>query len=368
MAKEFTPRYEETEGTVRDRMLGRISDEWRKEPGDFIYDSVAPTPLEVVQLQVNQDSILKSAFAQYSEDEDLDEHLYHVGLTRMEATPNQRKLFIEADAGVIIPKDYTASVVILDMEGNPLEFTTDSTITFEVPGTKTVELTCLSLGSITNVPNGSEFILLPPIPGVRTITDGGTTIPARDRESNESALIRYEYRVQHPDTGGNKYDYSRWSSEVPGVGNTKVIPRWNGPLTVKVIVVDAEQKPATPELIADVQSYLDPGSQGLGEGKAPMGAQVTVAAATNFAVNIEANVTYIDGTDPATVKASFQASVTKYLRTLVFTGYAVSYNKVTALLGTRDDVINFTGLTINGVNTDLDVPSDGVATLGTVTI
>ena len=34
---------------------------------------------------------------------------------------------------------------------------------------------------------------------------------------------------------GNKYHYREWALEVTGVGDAKIFPRYNGPLSIKVV-------------------------------------------------------------------------------------------------------------------------------------
>jgi uncharacterized phage protein gp47/JayE len=364
----FTPVFEEAEAAIKERMLNRVSDDWRKEPGDFIHDAVAPSPLEVKQLQVNQDNVLKQGFALYAEDDYLDRKLEEVGLTRGQATANKRALSVTADAGVTLPMGHTLSTVVLDEEGNPLEYTVDAAVTFAAAGTETVNVTCTTAGEVGNVTTGSQFILSPAIPGVRTIVDQGTTIPGADKETDESAWTRYDFKVKNPDTGGNKNDYVRWAGEVEGVGKAKCVPRWNGNGTVKVVVVDTTYQPASTVLVDEVQEYLDPGSTGLGDGKAPCGARVTVVAATGLNVDITATVTYATGYDPATVKAAFEAAVDDYLEGLVFTEYDVVYNRIGALLSFTEGVSNYSGLTVNGGSADLPVGDEEVAVLGVVSV
>ncbi|MCO5387788.1 MAG: baseplate J/gp47 family protein [Desulfosporosinus sp.] len=368
---EFVPVFEEEESVIMGRMVGRISDEWRKEPGDYIYDAVAPSPLEVKQLQINQDTILKQSSAMYAEGEYMDRKLAGVGLTRIQATYNERAIDVTADAGVMIPKDHVLSVVILDDNGNPLNFSFDDALTFAVTGTQTATVTCKTAGAIGNVVTGSEFILSPVIPGVRVITDNGTTTLARDKETDEEAYVRYLDKINNPDTGGNRNDYVRWTlQQFEGlVGDAKCIPRWGGNGTVKVLIVDASMLPAAAGLVADVQTYLDPGSTGLGDGKAPCGAVVTVAAATSIPINVAtATITWDPEANISESTAAFTASVQAYLASLVFIGSPVIYNKILGLLIGTSGVTNFTGLTINAGTTDVVIGAEDVATLGTVTL
>lgn len=255
----FKPVFTETESAIRDRMLNGIPDDWRKEPGDFMYDAVAPAAPEILQAQINQDAILRGSFALYAEGDMLDLKLEEIGLSRIQAVAAKRKISVTADAGVVIPADHTVSTVVLDGGGNPIAFTTDNATTFAVSGTKDIIITCEMPGIIGNVPPGSQFIILPPIPGVRAVVDSGVVVlPGSDKESDQSAWERYDFKVKHPDTGGNKNDYIRWAQEVDGVGKSKIVPRWLGNGTVKVILAGTDAAPATQEVVDNAQSYLDP--------------------------------------------------------------------------------------------------------------
>jgi len=364
----FIPKFEEAESIIRSRITGRLGEEWRKEPGDFMYDAVATDPPEIKQLEASQDFILQNAFAQYAEGDYLDAKLAEVGLSRKQATPNKRSLTITAETGVIIPKGYTLSQVILDSNGNPLQYTTDPFTSFIATGALTLTVTCTTAGRIGNIPTGSPLMLQPTIPGIQSIVDTGTVIPGTDQESDADVWDRYSFKVNNPDTGGNKYDYTRWAQEVTGVGKVMILPIWNGGGTVKILVADTEGQPASSLLIAEVQEYIDPNSEGLGEGKAPCGAAVTVMAATNKLIDITATVTYDSTADPNIVKGNFQAALVAYLKELIFSESPVAYVKVGALLINTQGVANYTNLLVNTAATDVVIGADEVATLGTVTI
>lgn len=254
----FNPVFEETEDAIRSRLVTRISDEWRKEPGDFMYDSVAPAAPEIKQLEANQDAVIKNSFALYAEGDKLDLKLAEIGLSRIQAVASKREIAVTADAGVVIPAGYTVSSIVLDTGGNPVELTADSSITFSSAGTQTLSITCKQAGVIGNLPTGTPFILVPPIPGIKTLSDGGITVLGTDTESDESAWSRYDFKVKHPDTGGNKNDYIRWVEPIDGVGKVKVIPRWAGNGTVKIILVDDNMDPVSPTVVDNVQEFLDP--------------------------------------------------------------------------------------------------------------
>lgn len=371
----FEPIFEEDENVIRERTLGRVSDTWRKEPGDFIYDAVVTSSEEVRQLQVNQDTILLNGHPQYAENEDLDLLLAEVGLTRFAATANKRTFNITADAGVTIAAGQIITALITDLDGNPIEFTADAAVTFTTATTKALNATATLLGTGGNLAVGTEFTLVPPIPGVRVIDDLGTYLLGTDVEDDESAWNRYSFKVQNPDTGGNKNDYKRWTLEVAGVGDAKVIPRWNGLGTVKVVIVDTARLPANATIVGNVQNYLDPGSLGMGDGKAPGSAQVTVVAATSLGLTITATVTYYADAVPAEVKTAFTAAVAKYLQDEISFKADTAGNplpvviaKIGSLLIGTYGVSNYTLLKLNGGTVDVPLLAEQVPVLGTVTI
>lgn len=369
MAREpFTPVFEEDEDTINQRMLDHVDDTWRKEPGDFMYDAIVPSGIEIQTLQMQLDEALKNSFALFAEGDYMDYKLSEVGLERNLSTYNQRRLQIEADAGVEIPAGYVVSAVITDDSGNPIEYTTDAAVSFTTSGALTVDLTAVEPGTQGNLATGTQFILMPPIAGVRVITDLGTTTSAVDDEDDEAAYSRYEFRVQNPDTGGNKFDYETWAMEVDGVGAAKCIPRWNGNGTVKVVIVDSQLQPDGGTLVKAVQDFLDPGSTGLGDGKAPLGAKVTVVSAAAKTINIAATVTLLPGYTKTEVTESFTALFMDYLRNMIFTEKPILYNQIGGLLIRTPGVEDYTGLTVNGAAADIPVGAEEVAVKGTIAL
>lgn len=364
----FESVFEEDESVIRERMIDRISDTWRKEPGDFMHDAVTTVPLEIVDLQINQDTLLQNMHAQYAEGENMDLLLQEVGLYRFPAVANKRTLNITADAGVAIDAGHKIVALITDEDGNPIEYTVNTATTFGMATTIAIPITAVEAGVEANLVTGSEFSLVPPISGVRLIVDAGTDVQGRDAESDLAAWERYDFHVKNPDTGGNKNDYKRWASEVVGVGKSKVVPLWNGNGTVKVIIIDTEMKPVSPLVEANAQEYLDPGSRGLGEGMAPAGAAVTVISAIDLPINISADVTFTAGSDAVAAKTAFEKSVTDYLKTLALLEdpLPIVYNRIGAMFFNTPGISNYTNLLINSGTTDIMPGPEEVATLGVV--
>lgn len=385
---EYVPVFIESANEIKEFLLGNIPDTWRKEPGDFTHDTILPDVAQVMQLEIMGDRILQNAFPQYCEDERIQDHMSVRGLTRIEATANKRVLSIVADPGVRIPKDYKFTSVVVDGEGNPIEFTADSETIFLSEDAVDVRVTCSLSGPVGNLATGSEFILQPPIAGVTSIEDKGTIVVAAERESADEAWVRIKDKAENPDTGGNVNDYKRWVVngfyETYGVKVGKVLVDmcWDkdnghdGRGTVRVICVGSDYEPLDEAVLADIKEYLDPKDfEGYGYGKAPGGAVVTVITGTRYPITVTAKVVYERNVDRSAVLQQFKDRLTEYIQSRVFDRdedtkelSPIAYNKIGAILGMLSGIANYSDLTVNGGTSDIRIEPFQIPELGEVTL
>ncbi len=146
-------------------------------------------------------------------------------------------------------------------------------------------------------------------------------------------------------------NYIEWASSVEGIGKIAVKPLWNGNGTVKVIIADTNNDPASEELIKKVANYI--------ETQRPIGATVTVVSFTTFAVNISLKVTKGDGNAEGIKKA-----VDSYFKSDDFDGTTISYAQIgKVILNNTNETktMDYIALTINGsseniILTDEEMP------------
>lgn len=384
---EYVPVYIETAKDIREFLLGNIPDTWRKEVGDFPYDMILPDVAQVMQLEILMDRTLQNAFPQYCEDERMGDHMSVRGLTRIEATANKRILSIVANPGVRIPEGYTLTSVVVDEDGNPIEFTTDKEVIFLKEEAVDVRVTCVLTGDVGNLATGSEFILQPPIAGVISITDMGSVVMAAERESVDDAWARIKDKAENPDTGGNIHDYERWVTDSfykeygVKIGKVLVDMCWDksngrdGCGTVRVVCIGSQYEPLDEAIIADLKEFLDPKEfEGYGYGKAPGGAVVTVITGTILPINITATVEFEKNADRTTLKQQFIERVTEYIHSRVFVRdddtkklSPIVYKKIAGILSTLEGVANYDSLSVNGGIDDIELQSYEIPQLGDVT-
>ncbi|HEX2925677.1 MAG TPA: baseplate J/gp47 family protein, partial [Ruminiclostridium sp.] len=142
--------------------------------------------------------------------------------------------------------------------------------------------------------------------------------------------------------------------------DAKVFPLWNGPGTVKVIVIDAEKKPANINLISSVVSAI--------ETNRPIGATVTVAAAQAIVIDIKLSLTKNDAYTQDQVKDEIIKNITGYLQSIAFKQDYVSYAQIGNVIMSSRGVNDYSNLTVNNGIANIAIGVDQVAVPGVVTL
>lgn len=207
------------------------------------------------------------------------------------------------------------------------------------------------LTAITDYPTGLNHAKL-----VECLIEG-----ENEKSDDDIVSVYYEY-VNSTVTDGNVAQYKRWCNEYDGIGNSKIFPLWNGEGTVKVSILSASNHKATDELIAEFQEYLDPGTTGMGDGIAPIGAFVTVATATEVPINLSANIKMKSG---FTDTSGITTALDKFLSSLAYEKNQVSYMTVGATILGVNGVEYVSDLVINGGTADIILGEEEIPSLGT---
>lgn len=210
------------------------------------------------------------------------------------------------------------------------------------------------------------------VDGLISATLGALYIPAVDIEDDDSARERLISRLSGPDENGNKAQMKTWCESVDGVGSARIIPLWNGPNTVKAVIVSKTGGVPVTGVVQAVQKYLDPSGDGMGEGVATIGQICTVAAAEAVTINIKASVLKKSDASLSGIQSAFKALLEKYFSDMALEDYSqgmtIRYVRVGALLEGLEDVIDYSNLTINDGMVNIPFAITQVPILGEVTI
>ena len=115
---------------------------------------------------------------------------------------------------------------------------------------------------------------------------------------------------------GNESDYKRWAESVAGIGTAIVVPEWNGPETVKIIVLDGNGEAANETLQKAVYNYIMSPESPL-DRLAPPNTILTVSAPE--LVEIDYTIKSIeleDGYAQEEVLKDFKTGLAKYYKTV----------------------------------------------------
>lgn len=342
----------ESREEIQKRMLEKISDEYDKSEGEFIYDATKPVAIELEDAYEKQREILKNGFVSTATGRYLDLKVADLGLSRKAPTRATTRVIIRGSEGAKINKgDLVAS--------DTTEFEIKEEKTLTSSGVAEVLVECVSPGVIGNVPIGAIKYFPKTLSGLDSVINNEKASNGYAGEEDEELRKRYLEKVRTPPTSGNKYHYKNWAKEVIGVGDAKVIALANGPGTVKVIIIDSNKLGAQAELIQSVGKHI--------EDVRPIGASVSVESAKEVAININAalNIDSKNYTE-ADVLANIRANIVEYLKEIAFAETYVSYAKLGSIIFDTDGVIDYSNMRVNNKTSNVTLEDTEVPVLGGV--
>lgn len=143
---------------------------------------------------------------------------------------------------------------------------------------------------------------------------------------------------------------------------------WNGQDQIELRITRL-QTDTTTSLWIDQVEYRSTFSKDTGEGKAPIGAKVTVEPANLVLINVSATLTIASGYNADSVRAAVQQNIADYIRSLAFTDdNDVRWVRIGQAILDTVGVQDYQNLLVNGGNVNIIIGSQEVAVVGTVTL
>lgn len=351
------------EETSFERILERLLEEARADfpeldtrEGSLIYSALAPAALELNRVHTALTFALEMSFADTAGREFLIRRAAEHGIGPIPASAAQ----IEAR---VDPEDLTLSLGARFRGGS---------VVYQVTGTSpdgNPILTAEQTGAIGNQ-SGGRLIPIDLINGLRSAEIRALILPGRDEENTESLRERYMESRRIQAFGGNIKAYREKVLTLPGVGGVQVFPAHAGPGTVKVGILAADFSPPSDALVHSVQEVLDPKDlTGEGRAWAPIGHQVTVAAAVSRPIAVGTDLTLARGANAETVLARALETVEAYfheLRVAWGRGHArtVRVSQIDTRLLDIEGVIDIEDTELDGQNRNLTLHDMQVPILG----
>mgnify|MGYP001004181885 CR=1 FL=1 len=322
-------------------MLSRVPSDVDKREGSVIYDAIAPAAYKLAEMYYQLNNFIDLVSGDTAVGEYLDRVVADYGITRKHAIYAVRK--IETTGAVSIGTRWGIQGVTY-------------TIT-ELITANRYKAKCEQPGEIGNQYSGT-LDNIDNISGVTAIlTD--IIISGEEEETDDNLRARFYDQIQSPSTSGNADNYKKWALEVPGVGDAKVFPLWNGNGTVKVLVID-ENMAIDPDLPIKVHDYI--------ETVRPIGATVAVESPEERVIDVSANIE-LDGSKTLNeVIAAFTSAFTEYLKSTVFETYTVSYARIGSILLATEGIEDYTNLLVNSDTANITIGDEEMPIAGTVAL
>lgn len=357
-----------TEETIRERMLAAVPADVDKSEGSYIWDALAPAASQLYIASLWAQEVLRRGFASSTFGTYLDLRCEERGLRRREAVRATGEVTMTGVPGTAVPAGTRVATPADAMTTtSSVEYETTEEMLLDGAGVAVIPIAAVEAGAGGNVPVGAIQLLVDALPGVTGVTNAAAITGGAEAESDASLLARYLVKVREPGTSGNKADYKQWALEVPGIGGVQVEPLWDGPGTVRVFLLDTDKRAPSQTLVDAVQDYVAP-VDGQGEGKAPIGAAVAVEPAVEVPIDIEVDLTLASGATLQEVQQMFEAGVQSYLQQLAFADPLVRYTRIASILLDIPPIIDFSNLTVNEGEENIEMALGEVAVLGTVTL
>ncbi|MBR2593582.1 MAG: baseplate J/gp47 family protein [Firmicutes bacterium] len=324
-------------------MLGRVSDSLDKREGSVIYDALAPCAAALKNVYTAMEDILLESYIGTATGEYLDRLAAEFGIVRISAS------------AAVVKGEFNIDVAL----GKRFNGDENNYVVTESLGGHTYKMTCETAGSAGN---GYTGIITPIeyIEGLQSAEITEILVPGSDEETDEELRVRVLFEVSDSARDGNAAQYYKWANEYTGIGNVKVFPLWDGPNTVKISILDAENGKATNSLISEFSNYMDPGSEGKGNGKAPVGAIVTVTTAQEVPVSITFSYTLNSGYSAI---YGLAAELGKYFADISYKTETLSFYGVAAKILENASIASISNLKLNGASADISLEGEKIPVL-----
>ena len=216
--------------------------------GSIFYDAVAGPCLKIAKLYTDIGIARKMASIATATGDDLDDKADEYGVTRHAATPAKYRFSFEGTTPDTGTRFYNDGRYFL-LRYNTLEG--EYYLEAEVPG---------EAGNVVYA--GTAAIPVNEIEGLKNAKFGEIYENGADREKDESLRTRVQEKIAGPAENGNKQHYKTWCESIDGIGHARIYPLWNGPNTVKAVLIDSSGRACSSSKIAEVQNYIDPATNG----------------------------------------------------------------------------------------------------------
>ena len=328
--------------------------------GTLVYNALAVLAHAMQKLYIQLDYVYRQSHADTADLEELVKITQDRGIYRKAAT--YAEVMIEANCTVPIGSRFSLKSFHYAVSGviNAGKFQ--------------YRAVCEESGSGPNGLTG-EVTAIDYVDGLEKAEIKEILISGEDDESRDDLYTRYLQSFTTESFGGNIAQYKEQVEAIAGVGGCKVEPVWNGPGTVRVIVISSEYGTCSEYLVKQIQEAAVPAENGSGYGFAPIDHIVTVESVDAIQVNISTKLSYMSGYSWSSIGAAVKEKIAEYLKSIAMewkngdetTKSTIYVSKLQAAVLDVEGVVDISETTLNGSGANLVLNWNQIPVVGEVT-
>lgn len=303
-------------------MLDAVPEDIDKRQGSIVYDALAPASQLMGVQSLALANIIRQTYIKTAQGEFLGYRAIEHGTNRYPATQTEVKAKFLDDDGKAI-KNVNVGDKFASIGESPIFYTVTS-INDDLTG----QMIADEAGTDANGYLG-QILPVTPNDALSWAEIVEITAPSRDAETDDHLRQRLLNGQNWIAYGGNIADYLDMVSKIPEVGAAQVYPTWQGPGTVKLVIVDNNYQPASATLVKQVKDKIDPeDTTAQGYGLAPIDHRVTVVAPEALKIDVTTKIKLEAQATEGVVKKDIQDMLEKF-----FTELRQSWNKINPEIG-----------------------------------
>ena len=363
-----------TEEALLEDVLAHAPEGIDTRKGSIFYDAVAGIVMKIAKMYTDIEQVFNYVFIAAASGEYLDMKASEYGMARLSATSAKYRFVYEGTAPVVGTRFFhneTGQYFRIESEDGIL------LLVSEEKGT-----------NCNAIPSGDLAVPVNTVEGLTSSEFGTVYTYGTDTERDDDLRIRIQEKIAGPAENGNRQHYKTWCESVDGVGLARITPLWNGPNTVKGVLINPLGLPCGDGVVAAVQAYVDPATSGktveingkiyvvgdgLGDGVANLGAHFTATAADSVNIKVKFKAILASGKSVDDAVLEVTEALKAYFKDLVMntaiaSDIVIRITSVGAIIAGASSVIDYSDLTLNGDTVNIFPGDDGVPVVSEVIV
>lgn len=335
-----------------------VGDEVLKSEGSLVFNALSALAYEIEKLYIQLDYIIKQSHAETADIEHLSMIALDRGIVRKKAT----NAYVKAEFNVAVPIGSRFSLKGYNYKAT--EVINDSLHHYKM----VVE----ESGAGANTLRGN-LIPIDFVDGLETAKVTELLIAGDNEESRESLYKRYIKSFTSQNFAGNIAAYKEKLESYQGIGGAKIYPVWNGPGTVKAVLISSEYVAVSSYLIEQIKKDAVP-EKGAGYGWVPIGHDLTIESVKDITIDVKTRITYAAGYSNATLLDSIKAKVQGYLKNIAKnwkerdenTGLTVYISRLESAILDVQGVLDVSSTSLNSSGSNFILKTNEIPKMGEV--